>query len=446
MSENTGNTRWNDAPDGASSISDIAADAASRDPIGKTASADFASGCEPLSAAAQGKKGTSVASNALIWFGAGVSIAEILTGTYFVTLGWGRGIAAILLGHLIGGLMMFAAGMIGAMTKKSAMETVGLSFGRNGARIFSVLNVLQLLGWTAIMIYDGAISANGVVGIGVWFWALVIGVLILVWIMIGLTNLGKLNTIAMVLLLILSFLLLRSILVNGTGSSDAVIDDSLSFGAAVELAVAMPLSWLPLISDYTREAEKPVRATAASVIVYSAVSIFMYIIGMGAAMMTGEGDIAQIMMAAGLGIAGLLIVVLSTVTTTFLDAYSAGVSSESIHEKLPAKTVAIVVTVIGTIGAMLFVMDDITDFLYLIGSVFAPMIAIQVADFFVLKKEAYKGGCNVRNVVIWVVGFILYRILMNVDTPVGNTLPDMLITIVICIAADKLLPSHHKDA
>ena len=391
-------------------------------------------------------RGTSVASNALIWFGAGVSIAEILTGTYFVTLGWARGIAAILLGHLIGGLMMFAAGMIGAMTKKSAMETVGLSFGRDGARIFSVLNVLQLLGWTAIMIYDGAISANGVLDIGVWFWALVIGVLILVWIMIGLTNLGKLNTVAMVLLLILSFLLLRSILINGAGSADAVIDDSLSFGAAVELAVAMPLSWLPLISDYTREAEKPAAATAASVVVYSVVSIFMYIIGMGAAMMTGEGDIAQIMMAAGLGIAGLLIVVLSTVTTTFLDAYSAGVSAESIHGKLPAKTVAVAVTVIGTIGAMLFVMDDITDFLYLIGSVFAPMIAIQIADFFILKKEAYKGGFNLRNVIIWVIGFVLYRILMNVDTPVGNTLPDMLLTIVICVIADKLIPRAAASA
>ena len=29
------------------------------------------------------KKGTSVFSNGLIWFGAGVSLAEILTGTYF---------------------------------------------------------------------------------------------------------------------------------------------------------------------------------------------------------------------------------------------------------------------------------------------------------------------------------------------------------------------------
>ena len=69
----------------------------------------------------------------------------------------------------------------------------------------------------------------------------------------------------------------------------------MSFGAAVELSVAMPLSWLPVISDYTREAEKPVKATAVSVIVYGLVSCWMYVIGMGAALFTEETDIAAIM-------------------------------------------------------------------------------------------------------------------------------------------------------
>ena len=82
--------------------------------------------------------------------------------------------AAILLGHLLGGLMMFAAGMIGAKERKSAMETVKMSFGEKGSLLFAVLNVLQLVGWTAIMIYDGALAADGVLHIGNWVWALVI--------------------------------------------------------------------------------------------------------------------------------------------------------------------------------------------------------------------------------------------------------------------------------
>ena len=390
-------------------------------------------------------KGTSVFSNGLIWFGAGVSIAEILTGTYFAPLGFEKALLAILLGHLIGGLMMFAAGMIGAREKRSAMETVKMSFGNKGSLLFAILNVLQLVGWTAIMIYDGALAANGIFAAGEWLWAIVIGVLIIAWILVGLTNLGKLNTVAMAALFVLTLVLFKVIFFGGNGAV-SVADDSLSFGAAVELAVAMPLSWLPLISDYTREAEKPFAATCASVVVYSIVSIFMYIIGMGAAIYTGEYDIAQIMLKAGFGVVGLLIIVFSTVTTTFLDAYSAGVSCVSISSRIPEKWAAIIVTIIGTIAAIVYPMDNITDFLYLIGSVFAPMIAVQIADYFILKKaDSLAISFDVKNLLIWLVGFVLYRVLMKVDTPVGNTLPDMVITIVLCLIVNAVMKAVKKQ-
>lgn len=382
------------------------------------------------------EKRTSVFENGLIWFGAGVSIAEILTGTYFAELGFSRGLLAIIVGHVIGCAMLFFAGLIGGMTRKSAMETVKMSFGEKGSLFFAVLNILQLVGWTAIMIYDGALAANGIWNTGEWVWCLVIGGLIVLWILIGITNLGKVNTIAMTALFILTLVL--SYVIFGSGTVHTTSGEGMSFGAAVELSVAMPLSWLPLISDYTREAEKPVKATAASAIVYGLVSCWMYIIGMGAAIFTGESDIAQIMVKAGLGIAGLLIIVFSTVTTTFLDAYSAGISGESVSVKINGKWFAVAVAVIGTVGAILFPMTDITDFLYLIGSVFAPMIAIQIADFFILKKEHKGSSLNGKNMVIWLVGFVLYRYLMNVDMIVGNTLPDMVVTILICVAADKL--------
>ena len=388
---------------------------------------------------------TSVFSNGLIWFGAGVSLAEILTGTYFAPLGFGKAMAAILLGHFIGGIMMFAAGMIGAKERRSAMETVKMSFGEKGSLLFAILNVLQLIGWTSIMIYDGALAADGLLHTGLWIWALVIGALIILWIVIGLTNLGKLNTIAMTALFILSLILFK-VIFFGTAVAGPIVDDgSLTFGAAVELAVAMPLSWLPLISDYTREAEKPFAATLVSVLTYSVVSIFMYMIGMGAAIITGEYDIAQIMLKTGLGVVGLLIIVFSTVTTTFLDAYSAGVSSVSISSKIKEKWAAVVVTIIGTVAAMLYPMDNITNFLYLIGSVFAPMIAVQIADYFILKKaDAAEKEFQWTNLLIWLIGFIAYRLLMHVDTPVGNTLPDMAITIVLCLIVGKIA-SREKE-
>ena len=387
------------------------------------------------------EKYTSLFENGLIWFGAAVSLAEILTGTYFAPLGFSRGLLAILVGHVIGCLMLFCAGVIGGSVRKSAMETAKMSFGSKGGLLFSVLNIVQLVGWTAIMIYDGALAADGVIAAGKWIWCLLIGGLIIVWIVIGIENLGKINTVAMAALLILTVIL--SFTIFGKDTMASAGGDMMSFGAAVELSVAMPLSWLPLISDYTREAKEPVKATAVSAIIYGIVSCWMYVIGMGAAIFTGESDIAQIMVKAGLGVAGLLIIVFSTVTTTFLDAYSAGISSESLSEKLSGKWMAVAVTVIGIVGACLFPMDDITDFLYFIGSVFAPMIAIQIADFFLLKQDHQKQSADVLNLVVWFVGFVLYRQLMKVDIPVGNTLPDMVVTIVLCVAANKLFRRKH---
>ena len=80
---------------------------------------------------------TSLFENGLIWFGAGVSIAEILTGTYFAPLGFGKGILAILIGHVIGCALLFLAGFIGGRVRKSAMETVKMSFGQKGSMLFA---------------------------------------------------------------------------------------------------------------------------------------------------------------------------------------------------------------------------------------------------------------------------------------------------------------------
>ena len=209
-------------------------------------------------------KKTSTFQNSLIWFGAGVSLAEILTGTAFAPLGMGKGIAAIVIGHIIGCTLFFLSGLIGGRTEKSAMETVKMSFGRRGGLLFAFLNVLQLVGWTAIMIYDGALAVGGIFDVGRWVWCLVIGALIVVWIVVGITDLGWINKIAMAALFVLTLVLCKVIFFGGNAPVVGDLGEVMSFGAAVELAVAMPLSWLPLISDYTREAEKPVQATLAS--------------------------------------------------------------------------------------------------------------------------------------------------------------------------------------
>jgi len=371
----------------------------------------------------------------LIWFGAAVSIAEILTGTFIAPLGFTKGTLAIVLGHIIGCSVLFAAGLIGAKTKKSSMETVKLSFGKNGSLLFSSLNVLQLVGWTAVMILSGAYAANSIFTLGTVGWSLIIAGLIILWILIGIKNLGKINLITMSALFMLTIVL--SLVINDSNHFNGV-EGFISFGAAVELSAAMSLSWLPLISDYTRTAEKPLSGTAISTLIYFFTGTWMFLIGMAATIMTGEGDIARILMAAGLGIVGLIIVVFSTVTTTFLDAYSAGVSVQSINIKLKEKPMAILVTILGLLLAIFTPITQFENFLYLIGSVFAPMTAILLVDFYFLKEEHSHKSVNIFNLLLWGFGFLLYRLFMNIETPLGSTLPVMILIGLISYGAHKL--------
>ena len=387
------------------------------------------------------KKKTSLITNAMIWFGAGVSISEILTGTYFASLGFGKGMAAILIGHIIGCVLFCLAGIIGGKNGKSSMESAKMSFGGKGALIFPLLNIVQLVGWTSVMISSGAAAAENVYAIGMSVWSIIIGVLVIVWLFVGAKNVNAVNTIALSLLFVLTIIL--SFVVFRGGVSTLVSGEAITFGAAVEMAVAMPLSWLPLISDYTKEAEKPVKASVVSSVVYFIISCWMYVIGMGMALFTNETDIAVIMVKAGLGIAGLIIVIFSTVTTTFLDVYSAGISSGSLSSKINQQAAAVIVCVIGTLLAIFTQTNYFESFLYFIGSVFAPMIAVQIVDWFIFKNDSSDKGVNIINLVVWAVGFVLYRMSMNFDIILGNTFPVMLITGIICFIANKVWRSKN---
>ena len=375
---------------------------------------------------------TSVFSNGLLWFGAGISIAEILTGMLLAPLGLAKGLLAILIGHVIGGAVMFGAGLIGGRTGKSAMETVAISFGHQGARLFAGLNVIQLIGWTAVMIASAAAAANTLSGMGTSVWSVIIGAFIALWIVLGLKNLGKVNVVVIAALLLLT-LVLSGVIFMGDRVPQAVGD--MTLGAAIELTVAMPLSWLPVISDYTRIAEKPFKATAASCLAYFAASSWMFIISMGAALYTGQDDIAQILLQAGMGLVGILIVLLSTVTTTFLDAFSAGVSGKTLISGLSEKALALIACAGGIGLAVMMDSSSFEEFLYFIGSVFAPMTAILLSDYFILKQDHSEESVDWLNLALWLAGFILYRQLLDVQTPLGITFP----VIVLVMLASALV-------
>ena len=392
------------------------------------------------------EKRVSTLGSALIWFGAAVSIAEILTGSLLAPLGFRRGAVAVFVGHIIGCALLYLAGLIGANKGKTAMETVKGSFGQKGALVFCVLNIVQLVGWTAVMIIGGARAAAAIADKplhmnGTALWCVVIGALTLLWLLVGIRNLSRLNLFAMSALFLCTVVLSAAVFKGGSQGSVG----GMSFGMAVELSATMPLSWLPLISDYVKSAKRPKAAVAVSAGVYFATSCWMFFIGLGAAIFTGQSDIALIMVQAGLGLIGLVVIVFSTFTTTFLDVYSAGVSFASITNRIRDKWIAVGTCVLGTLLAIFTPIEQYQNFLYFIGSVFAPMTAILITDYFILKKDLSDKRISVTNLIIWGIGFILYRLVLSMDTMVGSTFPVMIIVGLVCILVHGGKKHVHKN-
>ena len=243
----------------------------------------------------------------------------------------------------------------------------------------------------------------------------------------------NLNVIAVSLLFILTLVLGFIIFKDGAVFSKT-FDGEISIGQALELNIVMPLSWLPLIADYTRFAKNGKSAVFGSFIGYFLGSSWMFIIGLGASIVSNSSDPSYIMLASNLGIIALGIIVLSTVTTTFLDIYSAGISFLNIMPKLNERKIGLIMTIIGTIVALLVQMENYEGFLYAIGSVFAPLFAILISDYFLLKRRLEKNVLiNIKSIIVWVIGIIIYYIFIKLDFIIGSTLPAMIITAFINI-------------
>ncbi|TGY51036.1 putative hydroxymethylpyrimidine transporter CytX [Rodentibacter caecimuris] len=380
----------------------------------------------------------------LVWFTAAISMAEILTGTWFAHLGWKQGLLAILLGHIIGGAMFFCAGLIGAKTQKSAMQTVQISFGQKGSILFSVLNAMQLIGWTAVMIYMGAevisiLNQQEAQNALFPLFTVGLGVLIIVWLLMGFTNLGVIKSLSLVTMFLLMLWLTLQII-----SRDFIplLEEQhhIKFGTAVEIAAIMPLSWIPVVSDHTKHTKTPLKTTALSTLAYTVTSCWMYSIGLGAALVSGKSEIAQILALSGVSIVGVLIVVTSTMINTALPAHSTGMSLNNIYAKLSVKWVSILTVVIGIILATMLPVTQYEHFLFFIGSVFAPMIGVLIADFFVFKQREPQKNIDVIGLAIWFIGFVIYRVLMwqEWETELGVTFPVIAFTFGLTTVVRKL--------
>jgi putative hydroxymethylpyrimidine transporter CytX len=370
-----------------------------------------------------------------LWAGAGISLAEIMTGTLIAPLGIAKGILVILVGHIIGCLLLALIGVIGFREKKPSLISSRISLGKYGSYLVSIFNIIQLIGWTAIMLIQCSNSVQAITDklFGINNFTLIViitGLLVALWALYADKGVNFINNIAVLLLLILSFVMLGAILKVGHIKQ---ITDTISIGSALEFSIIMPLSWVPLISDYTMAAKSAKGSFYGSFLGYFIGSSFMFIIGLISAYYTGNSDPISILNQLNMGYPALLIVILATVTTTFLDVYSAVMSTLNLTTKLTKKNLIIIFTALGTLLALIFPMGQYQNFLYIIGSLFAPVFSVILIDYFIYKADRSTQLVNVSGIIASVIGTFSYYIIINQNLLIGSTIPSMIITMLLYV-------------
>ena len=400
----------------------------------------------------------------LLWAGAAISLAEIWAGSLMVPLGLGLGLWAILLGHLIGNTPFALGGLMGSRWGIPSMVSVRPSFGIRGSYFAAALNVIQLVGWTAVMLIVCGQAADAISKFygfsNLNLWIILSGVITTLWAVVGHRFWKWLQRISVLVLLILCIVLTYIVFQEyGWGMlSQIPRKKDFPFMVGMDLVIAMPISWLPLVSDYSRFATDLKRNFWGTWIGYFIVSSWMYLVGLMASLATRSPDpsavVMNLMLKFGWTIPALVIVLFSTFTTTFLDIYSTAISALNIAPRLGERKGVILGGVMGTATALIFpTLLDYEHFLLFIGAMFCPLFGIVLADYFFFKKGVFDledlyrkegrywfwKGINPIAITTWAIGFAIYLgfspmlmekvigIKASFPWPLGSSLPSMIV-------------------
>ena len=381
-----------------------------------------------------------------LWFSLGIGLMVLQTGALLAPgLGLSGALLAIVLGTLVGVALLASVGVIGSDTGLSSMAALKLSLGSRGAMLAALLNVLQLIGWGSFEIIvmrdaasllgarafsEGSLLSNPLL------WTLLFGALATL-----LAVSGPLTFVRKVLRKWGIWLLLAAcvwLTWNLFAKADLPAlwaqkgDGSLPFAVGFDIAIAMPLSWLPLIADYSRFGSRAKKVFAGTALGFFIGNVWLMSLGVAYTLaFAPSGEVNALLLAlagAGLGIP-LLLILLDESENAFADIHSAAVSG-GILLKLKVEHLALTIGVICTLIACFAPLAQYQNFLLLIGSVFAPLFGVVLVDHFILRKRsAQVAPALFRRAALlaWLGGVSLYHLVATVCPDVGATLPALVV-------------------
>ncbi|MEA2486826.1 MAG: hypothetical protein QOF16_480 [Actinomycetota bacterium] len=379
---------------------------------------------------------------AILWGDFGIGLLVLVTGALLVPgLGFFAALAAIVVGSVVGVLLLAVAAVPGADYGIPTMVLFRPVLGVRGSWLPSALNVLQLVGWTAVELWAMSFVADlvtqRVFGISArWVWLGIVAVVctgLALWGPVGVTRVWLERFGAWVIGIISLLVTIAVLTTHGIGHALTAPGNGgfPTFGPALDLVIAMPVSWLPLVADYTRFARGRRAAFFGTLWGYLVANIWLY--SLGALLVLDKhvapspaGIAAGILAVAGGSIAGLLFLVGLLVGETdeaFADIYSGAISLQNVFPKLSQRALCIAIAVIATSLAAWLTMERYESFLFLVGSVFIPLFGVLAADHFISRKSAivvdglyrrdgpywFTRGIRYSVLLPWVAGFAVYH-------------------------------------
>jgi putative hydroxymethylpyrimidine transporter CytX len=362
-----------------------------------------------------------------LWANLGVSLLGF-TGAMVVLQPLGSGspelslVAALLatiVGTVLGTAAVGLAAVPGARTGAPAMVLLRGLFGARLSYLPTVLNILQLLGWGTFEIVVISSAAHQVApGLPLWSYKLIAGAITTG---LALKPLGavrvlrKYVTVAVAIVLVYLFVqLLRE-------PMPAVAHSSWhSFWPAVDATLAVAISWVPVASDFTRHSKSAKTAFSAAFVGYTVTQTACYALGLVAILTVArDGDPSHIwgaFIAVALGKVAFAILALREIDQSFCNVYSTAVSTQNVRPRWDRRILAVVIGTLATVLALAINIDNYASFLSVIGSVFVPLFAVLVVDYFAFDGAhrwnlAENSPARWEMVVPWVVGFVVYQLI-----------------------------------
>jgi putative hydroxymethylpyrimidine transporter CytX len=359
-----------------------------------------------------------------LWGNLGVSLLGFTGAAYVLfpiadgpPLSLAAALTALVLGTAIGSAAVAAAAVPGTETGAPAMVLLRGLFGARLSWLPTVLNVVQLLGWTTfelVVISTAMHQLTPDVPRNVYVIAggLLTTVLAL-WPLSWIRLLRRYVTLAVVVALAyLAVQLLRHPLpAFGHGSWHG-------FWIAVDTVVGVTVSWVPVAADYTRHSRRVRDTVVGTFVGYSVTQIACYGIGLIALLTVAKSGTTHQMysafMAVPLGTMAFAVLAIRELDQSFVDTYSTAVSVQNLRPRWDRRVLAGVIGALATVLAVAFDVNDYENFLILIGSVFVPLLGVLAVDYFFISRRRWDlsvtAPARLLMLVPWVLGFVTYQL------------------------------------